>query len=751
MEQERSYAFGGEEFALLFCRTGDHFAQPYLSPSAAERARKKLASRASGRKEAVAGSRLQFEAVREGVSLRLELRCELVEKSESGYCLSYLSSPEGDRPLERAVALLAGALLCRRRQLEALVLQRAVYDPWSGRMGYFRETIGAAELEEYFSRRIQGAFSFLLTLKNAEGQLRFPYASLREGQRELMDECYGCIKEKRNLFVCAPTGMGKTLSFLYPALKAVEKGKAKRVLFVTPKGSTQRQIGECAKLLEKAGGNCRSVILFARQSRCAHESPCLRGDCSLTAGHEERLLPALQELFSRYRHLDPENITATAREYRVCAFELSLLAARFCQVVVGDYNFVFDEKARLEQFCDGQGILLVDEAHNLPDRVRESRSYGVDPELCGRLRQAFPQVGEEILSALEAEFAAWRQRGEDGADAMEHRAPDALQEQCRKLRSLLLPRWDREDPEQRELLYTLGGFLKACADFEEGYVSARREDGGVKLCLADPARAIGQSAAQVGTAVYFSATLLPEEYFFSVLGGTPRDRFYQGESPFDPNRLLLCAAPLATTLANRGESLRNLCRYVGVACEKKGRYLMFFPSFEYLQRVEGALKAFCPGIALVSQQSTMSYHRRLEFFRRLEQGDEKKSLLGLCVLGGLFSEGVELKEQSLDGVIVVGTGMAPPSLEREAQCAYYARQDGNGKAFSYLLPGFHKVLQAVGRLIRKEEDRGFALLCDRRYTDGSYAPLYPRHWNEPLVCPTAAHLREILRRFWEGE
>ncbi len=745
----KSFSFSGEEFAAFFCPPEDRFCAPSPSAALLQRAQNKFKNAMEGKENFSFSPLVNYRAQSGGIALELDLTCHGAEKQGDSLCLWGLFFAPRD-PLREAACRLACAVLCRKRNLHQITLKKALFDPLSGRLSFGEQVLSREELNAFLDAALLRAFRLLQAVCPQEGTLRFPYPSLREGQRELMEECYAALREKRSLMVCAPTGLGKTLSFLYPALKGVEKGRASRVLFLTPKGSTQRQIARAAQTLNSSPRVHRCIVLFARRSACVSGGRCLKENCPLSRGSGERLEGALTALFSRYDCLFPAHLRTVAEEFSLCPFFLSQMAARLCDVVVGDYNFVFDPKARLDTLADGKALLLVDEAHNLPDRVSQSLSFALTPELCQALRERFPQASpraQEAFALLEQGFARRRKRLSLGGDAFSLRPPVKTAKACRLLFSALRPLWNGEDEEAGELLYALRGFASACQAFERGYVCSVGEDGSLTLCLADPSSHIRQSTEGFLSAVYFSATLLPQEYFFSALGGTQKDRFFEAASPFDPSRLLICKCPVNTTLSHRGESLRPLTKLFAAACKGQSRVLAFFPSFEYLQRAESALGAFLPGVTLLSQRPGMKDEERRAFLARMDQGDGEKTLLGLCVLGGLFAEGVELEHRGLDGVIVVGTGMAPPSPEKEAATLYYTENGRDGKAYSYALPGFHKVLQAAGRVIRKEEDRGFVILCDKRYADGSFDSLFPAHWNEGVVCATPGELSEALRRF----
>ena len=736
MSQERVLHFTGAELCRLGACTGDRQrrgADPTRGLSALETRARELGG------EYALSVPLSFSCRLAGLPVEIGFLCPGVQKLGESYSLDWAVAP-GDAyaPLE---ARLAGAALCRSRKLSALTLRLVQGVGESLRLQ--EKTYPAQELLGHLNAALENLGGLLLRCDLADRRVRFPYPGLREGQRELMEQAYDALKHRSQLLVCAPTGLGKTLSFLYPALKAVEKGRCSRVIFVTPKGSTQAQVARAARQL----GYGRSLVLGAKQSLCPRGERCLQDRCAQALGHESRLQQALAA-FLTCEELNPDSARRVGQSFGVCPFQLSVRAARLCTVVVGDYNFVFDPKARLDSLADGNCALLVDEAHNLPDRVRESLSVTVGPEQTRAWAELFGGECREELGALEELWQENRRARENGAPRFVCRYPEILGQRCRDLARRLGPLCPVGDAPRADALATLRRVAALEGEFDTGYVCAYAEDGGVHLYLCHPAHAVSQGVQAFGPAVFFSATLAPREYFAPLLGARENDRYFQAQSPFDPERMLVCTAPLATTLARRQQSLPQLCTLVKAACQRPGRYLCFFPSFEYLQGAEQALARLCPQLKRIGQKPGMGPEQRRDFLRRLSQPTEGQSLVGLCVLGGLFGEGVEL-EVPLSGVVVIGTGMPPPSWQQEAAAAYYAHQDMDAQAFSSALPGFHRVLQAVGRLIRRETDAGVAVLCDDRFCEPGLQSLFPAHWQEPVVCENPFQVKTALRRFWD--
>lgn len=750
-EAKRTLRLTGEGFVSLFCRDFD---SPARDPALTEKALSRI--RSAAKKAGIEyriPEALELEVDCGGTVLTASVSCSGIYCGEGGTVIDGIAVHWGAYPVSsggsaHTEARLYAALYCRSSGEESVTLRKIYYCGSNGSVKIFSEKVSAGTLEEELYAACGRVKLAVPRVRREGAAVRFPFSALREGQRELMEDCYRAIRRKTDLLACAPTGTGKTLSFLYPGLKALEKGRISRVIFVTPRGSVQRQIAAAASSCDPGRAFGQPLILFSRQSACPQGAErCLRDKCPLFCGMGSRIYAALLELIGSDGVLDRETVSSCAARHGVCPYELAMSAARLCGVIVGDYNFVFDPVASLDFLADSRTLVLCDEAHGLPDRISGALSAVVDGDVLNKIREVFdPLTPGELKAAedLEAVFAANRARLADGGDRF-FREPsqEALKASDALLRLLRLR--PEPTPEMTELTGSLRAFARAHAAFSRGYVRAITQSGGEALILADPSDFIRSARDAFGSAVYFSATLLPEEYYSRVLGMKPSDEFVSYPSPFDPSNFLIMLSPLKTSISGRGASLNRLGSLVAAACSKPGRYIVFFPSFEYLNSAEKHLKLRLPAARIISQKPVMSGAERRAFLRRLEES--RGTGIALCVLGGLFAEGVELSGASLDGVVIVGTGMPPPSEDREAAGFYFEDAGLDGKAYSYALPGFNRVLQAVGRVIRKDDDVGFALLCDDRYLDGGISQLFAPHWDEPVICPDASDVRRALMRF----
>ena len=598
----------------------------------------------------------------------------------------------------------------------------------------------------------------------------FPYPAYRPGQRPLAAAVYRTIAGGRRLYVQAPTGTGKTLSTLFPACKALGEGKLDRIFYLTAKTVTRTVAEEAAALLRGAGMRLKSVTLRAKEKICFCVEPLCNPDaCPCARGHYDRVNGALLALLSEQDGITPAIVEEYARKHSVCPYELALDACEWADLVIGDYNHVFDPTVYLRRFFDGENEeasgFLIDEAHNLADRVRDMYSATLRKsafshlarELKGKgkeasaLRRAMGQVNRYLLDAGR-ELGEETERAQPEADAVLN-APVLLfcqaaeawlplgQAEGHPLFSDLLALYFEADA-YRNIASLYDGAFVTLTEKAEGEVTI------TQFCL-DPTALIAGRLEKAKAAVLFSATLTPLPYYRDILGGRPDDPAIQIPSPFDPSRLLLVAhGGISTKYQDRQASLEPLARTIEAAVShKKGNYLVFFPSYAYMQEVLDRLEALPrPDLDIVVQESGMTEEERAAFLARFD-ADNPRTLVGFCVLGGLFSEGIDLKGDRLIGAIVVGVGLPGLSLRQNQIRDYYQRKNGRGYDYAYVFPGMNKVLQAAGRVIRSDEDAGLVLLIDSRFPTPAYRALFPPHWGGIRFVRDLPALQRLLDSF----
>ena len=599
--------------------------------------------------------------------------------------------------------------------------------------------------------------------------LRFPYGERRLGQEELMSSVYRAVCRGERLFASAPTGIGKTVSTLYPAVRAMGKGKCDKIFYLTAKATAARMAAETAALLGRDGA-VRALLLASKERICPrHGTPCREGiPCDRRRDGGAREDMAAAELLSLDRPLiGPEEIAEVAARHGVCPHELSLRYSMTADVVICDYNYLFDPAVRLARYfaLGGRFCFLVDEAHNLADRVRDT--YAVSLTEAAVRALPLPEEGEPAAEAAAARDALLAylpslrptgERGEDGrVSEVRRRLPEGLLPRLRALfdplgRLMRLRGLTREVRRAvRAFYYDLKTLLDILSVYDEGFrLRLTAAEDGVTLetlCL-DPAGVVDRALSDGRSAVLFSATLSPTPYYRDLLGGGRADTL-ELPSPFERENLGVCVLDkISTRYADREETLLEVAGAVAVTARaRRGNYMVFCPSFAYAESLCRALAATAPELRTVLQGRTMAAADRAAFLREFE--DPERPVVALCVLGGIFGEGVDLVGRRLIGAVIIGVGLGGPDPLREEIAAYYQERSESGFEYAYLYPGMNRVMQAAGRVIRDEGDVGVVVLIDDRFAAPPYRGLLPSHWRGLTFAGNNRSLAEFLRRFWE--
>ena len=616
--------------------------------------------------------------------------------------------------------------------------------------------------------------------------LTFPYTEMRGGQEDMIRAVHRAIKRRERLFLQAPTGLGKTMSSLYPAVRACGEGLADRVFYLTAKASTRKEAFGAVRRLVQHGAPLRTVVLTAREQICPHltamsdgralSSHCNGVECEYAAGYYDRAGDAVFELLTSGRGYDRNRILEVAHKYKVCPYELSLDVSEYCDVIIADYNYAFDPMVYLRRYfssgapCEGRNIFLVDEAHNLADRARDMYSVTLSRRAFEKLYAKVDRRDKVLNEALETIILAMRsmrklcrdnlttdEEGNDCGFCLSH-APLAsfgeklhwFSDQC----DAWLRRHGEEDIAQsvRDLCYTLHEYTTIMDHYDEHYVTYVELGGGdtrINLLCLDPSGELNILLNRAVSASLFSATLTPLSYFADVLGGGDSPRTMALPSPYDKDNFgLFLVDGVSTRYSQRRESVRHIAACIGAAVSgKKGNYIVYFPSYSYLENVLVHFHALYPKITTIVQKKGMRAAER-EAFLDAFVADEDILRVGFCVLGGSFSEGVDLPGSRLIGSIIVGVGLPGLSGERNILQEYYQNKSEMGYQYAYLYPGMNRVLQAAGRVIRTEADRGIVVLIDDRYATPEYRRLFPSHWIYAKTATNAKNLAEIVADFW---
>ncbi|MFW5985770.1 MAG: ATP-dependent DNA helicase [Halanaerobiales bacterium] len=612
--------------------------------------------------------------------------------------------------------------------------------------------------------------------------LDFPYPSYRKGQRKMAVAVYKTIMDNKKLYCQAPTGIGKTISALYPSIKAVGEGKGEKIFYLTAKTITRQIAEENISSLYDKGLELKTVTLTARDKICFQpESECTPFSCPYARGHYNRVNDGIKEVVEKENLISRNVIEDYARQHKICPFEFSLDLTLWADLIICDYNYVFDPRVGLKRFFSDQGgdyIFLVDEAHNLVDRARDMYSAqllksdftGLKKAIMDHSKNKMLKYIEKILLLIEKEEQNFNQQGElvKEEEPLEYYTP--LQGFINRAEEWLIKHNGMTSEEEGRLYdkileqyFNALSFLRVMELYDGNFVTYYQQQNRrgqkeqskdsrylkIRIFCLDPSAHLNNILKKGRAAVFFSATLAPLFYHRQVLGGIEDDYLLELDSPFDNENVCLLVAPrISTKYKKRKESHGLIVKYIkSVIKAKPGNYFVFFPSYTYMENVFTVFTEKYPEINTIRQQPGLSENERLKFLDKFSS--ERPELVGFAVLGGVFSEGIDLKGDRLLGTIVIGIGHPLLCLERDLIRRFYQKKNGSGYEFAYLYPGWNRVLQAAGRTIRTENDRGVIFLLGERFTAYRYRKLLPQHWNKiKRIVTGSKEISRELTKFW---
>ena len=641
----------------------------------------------------------------------------------------------------------------------------------TGDLKYFSYEYTMQQLQEWFSDLILkykkwADFQYEWRKKRQASikELAFPFP-YREGQKELAAGVYRTIARKKNLFIQAPTGVGKTISTLYPAIKAVGEGLGDKIFYLTAKTVTANVAKETLGILCEKGYRAKSVQITAKEKLCPWEEvECNPVSCPYAKGHFDRVNDAVYDLLQKENNLTREVLLAHAKEYQVCPFEMCLDTAIWTDNIICDYNYVFDPNVYLKRFfadgIKGDYIFLVDEAHNLVERGREMYSAALVKEDILAVRKIMKPRSTAIEKELNKCNKLMLEYKRECETYQIYESIPNLIFSCMRL-AAKIEEYMQKNPEfpgrdvVLDFYFELRNFLNIYERVDEHYViyGQHDEEGRfvIKLFCVDPSFNLQECLDKGNATIFFSATLLPVQYYKELLTNKTDNYAVYARTTFSQDkRLLLIGNDVSSKYTRRTpEEYGRIADYIyRTIKKKKGNYMVFFPSYLFLKKVHEAFELRTDEtITCICQESGMREEER-EAFLEAFQEEKEESLVAFCVMGGIFGEGIDLKREQLIGAIIVGTGLPQISNEREILKEYYDKKEGMGFDYAYRYPGMNKVLQAAGRVIRTAEDVGIIELLDERFLQNDYQRLFPREWEQRSVCQLS-NLEEKLTAFWE--
>ncbi len=740
-----------------------------------------------------APAELSFDFCRGDRNFRLFGRADSIQDNVITLVKYSTASTSAQKKAEAAQARGEGFVLAKMyagsEKTDALSLRIIYINEASGEKDEHTEVLDTGAVSTFFKKCITAVDTYAQPeiervcerLPSFE-KVKFPYSDIRSGQEEFIKKTYRAISRGGTLFASAPTGTGKTVSVIYPAIKALAKDKCDKVFYLTPKTTTAEAVRDCVDLLAKSGARIRAIILTSKEKACTRHMVCREslGLCELIGGN--RLSDAVLAVFKLNKDvIDISDIKSIANAYTVCPYELELAYSELCDLVICDFNYLFDPAVYIRRFFTegGRFAFLIDEAHNLADRAREMYSAelsmaDIDSLLSSEyigavssLRTELPKIKSEYLTSLFPYIKDETVTHDGRAEGAVHLSyvPSAVFALTERLEDVLYNEAESgkrtSDSERtarltviRDLLYKVKKFSQALNSFNTGYrlfMFYRNECLSLKVFCIDTGTELEKRLCKGSSAVFFSATLSPIDYYKSVLSGTQGAEILTVDSPFDTYQLSVSIMDrISTRSSEREKTLPAITRTIAATMSaKRGHYMVFTPSFEYAKSIHDHFSEKYPKIKCMLQSKDMTAEERLSFIGEFSRNTDDY-LLGFCVMGGIYAEGIDLAGDTLIGAIVVGIGMPSLSYEREAIADYFEEKYESGKQFAYIYPGMNRVFQAAGRVIRRESDRGIIVLIDDRFADPIYKKSIPTLWSRMRYVSDVNELNQRLKDFWNG-
>ena len=711
--------------------------------------------------------------------LRVEGRADGIFLQDEQFCIDeikgvYKKLELMEEPVlvHRAQALCYAWIYLDAHDLEKIDIQMTYAHLDTEVIKRFRETLTRAELKQWYEELTDSyhkwlAYQIEWREKRNESmkKLEFPF-EYRKGQREMVSGIYHAISKKEQIFIQAPTGVGKTMSAVFPAVRAIGQGMAETVFYLTARTITRTVAQDAFEILRDRGLLFKVVTITAKEKLCFCDKPeCDPEKCPYAKGHYDRINDAVYELWTTEQSFDRETLLRHAQKWQVCPFEMSLDLAVWMDGVICDYNYVFDPNVCLKRFfgenVSGNYLFLIDEAHNLVDRGREMYSASICLDDVIEIRKFVKPYSQKLwkkLGKVKKQMEELRENcGEWNVEENAGVLPISLLSVQGELDQLL------EEPPAQEVVdgildfyFAVRNFLNISELVDDNYVvyTAFDENGRfyMKLFCVNPAENLQKCLDKGNSTVFFSATLLPLQYYRKMLSTRSENFGMYVESPFEQKkRCLMICRDVSSKYTRRGyEEYRKIAEYIArMSWQKKGNYMVFFPSYRLMEDVYQVYQDefSVSWVRCISQHASMTELEREEFLEEFTEETEE-TLVGFCVMGGIFSEGIDLIGDRLIGAAVVGTGLPQVNCEREILKGYYDEKGEQGFDYAYRYPGMNKVLQAAGRVIRTKEDTGAILLMDERFLNRDYRNLFPREWNDACTC-TLGNVEKHLQAFWD--
>lgn len=647
-------------------------------------------------------------------------------------------------PLHWAQAKCYGYFYCVKNHIAEIKIQLTYYQVETKEIKKIVENFKVEELKDFYEELLDLYLDFsimILKFKKLRDEhiedLKFPFKEYRRGQRNMAVGVYRTIEEGKELFVEAPTGIGKTMSTIFPAIKAISRGLTDKIFYLTARSTTKEAASSAITRLSENGLQIKTVVITAKDKICINdEVKCNPVDCIYAKGHFDRVNNAIIDIYENENIIDLDTIIEYSKKHRVCPMEFQLDMAIYSDIVICDYNYVFDPVVYLRRFFEGaveKYTFLVDESHNLVDRGRDMYSYELSTNKIENIIELLVEnnfkIGDRLIRISDEISELYKlSKGKDFY-IQNYLSEEFLNEiivAMRLMERFLTSKKDSDFyDEMLELYFDFSKFIKISDYYAENYVTLVLERDGdiiLKMVCLDTAPIFKYILKRAESSIFFSATLSPISFYADVLGAKDYYKLILS-SPFDPSNLSVGIVSISTRYQDREKNYNRIANVLENYTSKSGNYMLFFPSYKFLEEVYNIFNREDKNI--LKQESSLSEVDREEFLSKFKEGS---NLTAFVVLGGVFSEGIDLVGERLNGVAVVSVGLPGLSIERNLIRKYYDEREEKGFEYSYIYPGMNKVSQAAGRVIRSKEDKGSVLLIDDRFLKFPYRNLLPKSW-----------------------
>ena len=624
------------------------------------------------------------------------------------------------------------------------------------------------ELEQFVVKLLNEYLSFYNIIFNKISKrnesieaLKFPFSKFRQGQRDLAKYTYAMAKKRGRLFAEAPTGIGKTISTLFPFIKALKDDDNSKIFYLTAKTSGRESAHQAVKLLKENGLSLSDIMITAKDKICfCKGQACNPEECPYAKGYYNKIQTVLRYAILNYDDFDLQTITQLAYENQICPFEFELDLSLFMDIIICDYNYLFDPISYMKRYFDedtSSFLVLVDEAHNLVDRSRDmySASLSYKQFLEARKSVCHSKLHQLKLamSKMNKMFKEYLVNPKDGNYILD----EFYEYTYKTISSFITSMQDINKNENKEMSKELLEFYLEVNRFSKilefyndhfiCYYEIHDDDLILHISCLDASSFLYSSLRPLRGSVLFSATLSPIEYYVDMLGGKKEDAQLILPSPFPVDNLKIIIAPkVSIRYKNRDASYQQVADYIKAFVKNKvGNYFIFLPSYEYLTNLMPYIDM--EDVDVYEQDRGMSDEDKEAFLTNFKPHPERTTL-GFVIVGGAFGEGIDLVSDRLIGAVIVGIGMPKINFVSDQIMKYYDSKEQSGYNYAYLNPGMNKVMQALGRVIRSETDRGAVLLIDERYLTNDYRDLFKSEWRKYEVAFSPKEVSDILQDFF---